>query len=596
MDLPATLERLAARQALSAAEMEEAVAAIMAGELTPAQIAGLLMALRTKGETIDEITGAARAMRRFAKPVASSHVLVDTCGTGGDGSGTFNISTTAALIAAGAGVFVAKHGNRAMSGKVGGADVLEALGVQLDLEPEAVARCLDRAGIAFLFAQSYHPAMRHAGPVRRELGVRTIFNLLGPLSNPAGAKRQVLGVFSERWIEPLASALQQLGSERALVVHGQDGLDEISLCAPTRIAELGDGAVRVYEIAPEDFGLERCAAEDLRGGDSEQNAEIVRRVLRGDATRAQSDVALLNAAAAIWMGGAATSLSDGLEWARRSVAEGKATAALENLIEASNAMILDEIVAARREDVREAKGRVDRGGLERRAMYAEPRRGFLAALRRHRRAVIAEVKKASPSRGVIRTDFEPSWIATRYAECGAAAISVLTEERHFQGKLEYLAAIRGAVSVPLLRKDFIFDEYQIVEARAWGADAVLLIVAALDDAELRSLSQAARSLELDVLVEVHTEAELERALAAGADLIGVNNRNLHTFETTLQTAIDLAPRIPASAHRVAESGIHDEADIERLEGAGYSTFLVGESLMREEDPGRALAVLLGNPP
>lgn len=258
-------------------------------------------------------------------------------------------------------------------------------------------------------------------------------------------------------------------------------------------------------------------------------------------------------------------------------------------------MILDDIVAARREDVREAKQQVDFAELERTPVFAEPRRGFLDSLRRHSRAVIAEVKKASPSRGVIRTDFDPTWIAGRYASCGAAAISVLTEERHFQGKLEYLAAIRQAVSVPLLRKDFIFDEYQIVEARAWGADAILLIVASLDDAELRALSDAARSLELDVLVEVHTQEELDRALSAEAMLIGVNSRNLNTFETSLQTAIDLGKRIPGKVHRVAESGIHEPADIQRLEAAGYSTFLVGESLMRQDDPGVALSVLLADP-
>lgn len=259
-------------------------------------------------------------------------------------------------------------------------------------------------------------------------------------------------------------------------------------------------------------------------------------------------------------------------------------------------MILDDIVQARREDVRRAKAAVDRPTLERQPLYAEPRRGFLAALRRRPRAVIAEVKKASPSRGVIREDFDPSWIAGRYAASGAAAISVLTEERYFQGSLDYLAAIRREVSLPLLRKDFIFEEYQIAEARAHGADAVLLIVASLDDAELRALSDYATSLELDVLVEVHTGDELDRALALDAALIGVNNRNLHTFETSLQTAVDLGDRMPAHVHRVAESGIHDVGDIVHLERAGYSTFLVGESLMRQPDPGVALTELLGEPP
>lgn len=256
-------------------------------------------------------------------------------------------------------------------------------------------------------------------------------------------------------------------------------------------------------------------------------------------------------------------------------------------------MILDDIMAARRGDVRDAKRRVPRAALEELPSWGEPRRGFRDALQRRRRAVIAEVKKASPSRGVIRADFDPRWIAERYAAGGAAALSVLTEEANFQGKLEYLAAIRTTVRLPLLRKDFIFDEYQIAEARAWGADAVLLIVAALEDSELVELSDCARSLALDVLVEVHTAAELERAVASGASLIGVNNRDLRTFKTSLQTAIDLAPRIPDAVHRVAESGIYDLADIERLEAAGYTSFLIGESLMREPDPAAALMRLRG---
>ncbi len=337
MDLRATLEILGSRQSLPAAEMEEIVAAIMRGELTAAQLGGFLMALRTKGETIEEITGAARAMRGFATRVESRHDLVDTCGTGGDGSGTFNISTAAALIAAGAGVVVAKHGNRAMSGKVGGADVLEALGVKLDLAPQAAARCLDEAGIAFLYAPAFHPAMRHAGVVRRELGVRTIFNLLGPLANPAGARRQVLGVYSDHWLEPLAMALGQLGSERALVVHGGDGLDEISVCAPTRVAELRDGAVRSYEIDPDELGVGGFAGDELRGGDVGENAEILRRILNGEASAAQASVALINAAAVVWISGEAPTLREGLERARCAVADGEALRALGKLIAVSNA-------------------------------------------------------------------------------------------------------------------------------------------------------------------------------------------------------------------------------------------------------------------
>jgi indole-3-glycerol phosphate synthase len=256
-------------------------------------------------------------------------------------------------------------------------------------------------------------------------------------------------------------------------------------------------------------------------------------------------------------------------------------------------MILDDIVAARRVDVANAKRTVPLAALEGCARYQEARRGFAAALRAHPPAVIAEVKKASPSRGVIRADFDPVAIAQRYASAGAAAISVLTEERFFQGSPAHLEAIRAAVDVPLLRKDFIFDPYQLAEARAWGADAALLIVAMLDDSALADLRAAGTGLGLDVLVEVHTAGEVDRAVAAGATLIGVNNRDLKTFVTTLETAIRLRPLIPADTVTVAESGIERAADIARLRAAGYDAFLVGESLMRAPDPGAALEALLG---
>jgi indole-3-glycerol phosphate synthase len=255
-------------------------------------------------------------------------------------------------------------------------------------------------------------------------------------------------------------------------------------------------------------------------------------------------------------------------------------------------MILDDIIAARRADLATARRAEPLSALRQRAAWALPRRGFAAALRARRPAVIAEVKKASPSKGVIRADFDPVAIARRYAACGAAAISVLTEERYFQGSPAYLEAIRAAVDVPLLRKDFIVDPYQVAEARAWGADAVLLIVAALEDAALRDLHAAARELELDVLVEAHTEEEVERAAAAGATLIGINNRDLRTFVTTLATAERLFARLPADALAVAESGIETAADVARLRRAGYEVFLVGESLMRQPDPGAALQALL----
>ena len=335
MRIHEAIAALLERRDLDSAEVEGVFDTIMRGEATPAQIGGLLIALRAKGESVDELVGAARAMRGHARTIAPCTTpLVDTCGTGGDGSGTFNISTAAALIAAGAGLGVAKHGNRAMSGKVGGADVLELLGVAIDLEPERVARCIDEVGIGFLFAQVFHPAMKHAAGPRRELGVRTVFNLLGPLCNPAGVRRQVVGLFSSEWLEPMASTLSRLGSEHALVVHGAGGLDEISISGPTRVVELRAGEFSRYEIAPEDFGIARCDGDALRVDDGAESAAAIRAILAGEAGP-RADVAVLNAAAVLYVGGKAATIADAVGVARESIASGASAEKLRQWIEAT---------------------------------------------------------------------------------------------------------------------------------------------------------------------------------------------------------------------------------------------------------------------
>ena len=304
---------------------------IMSGGATDAQIGAFLVALRVKGETVEEIAGAAEVMREKATRVDTRHAtVVDTCGTGGDGSGTFNISTAAAFVVAGAGLCVAKHGNRAASSLCGSADVLKELGVNVEASPETMGRCLDEAGIGFLFAPTLHGAMKYAIGPRRELGVRTVFNALGPLTNPAGATRHLIGVYSRSLTETLAEVLRTLESERAFVVHGLDGLDEITTTAPTQVSELKDGTVSTYEMAPEDLGISRASAGDLAGGSAETNAAILRRVLHGE-PGPRLDVVLLNAAAAIVAGGAADDLRAAVELARESVDSGRAMDKLEEL-------------------------------------------------------------------------------------------------------------------------------------------------------------------------------------------------------------------------------------------------------------------------
>jgi anthranilate phosphoribosyltransferase len=317
-------------------EMHEVFAAVMDGQATDVQKSALLVALRMKGETPDEITGAALAMRERVTPLdVERDGLIDTCGTGGDGRGTFNISTIAALVAAGAGASVAKHGNRAVSSSCGSADVLSALGVHIDLDAPRMSQVLRRAGIAFLFAPKLHPAMSAVAGVRRELGVRTIFNVLGPLTNPAFARRQVLGVYADRLTETVAQVLAALGAEHALVVHSRDGLDEISVSAATHVCEVKDGDVRSYDITPEELGVRRHSLDALAGGDARQNAEIARAVLRGE-NGARHDIVVANAGAACYVAGLAPTIREGAELARESLRSGRAAEKLEQLIAISN--------------------------------------------------------------------------------------------------------------------------------------------------------------------------------------------------------------------------------------------------------------------
>ncbi len=323
---------------LSPEEAERAVELIVEGGATPAQVGSFLTALRMKGETGGEILGAARAMRsRVVRVPHHQERILDTCGTGGDGRGTFNISTAAAFVAAGAGVPVAKHGNRAVSSRAGSADVLEALGVRIELDPEEMGRCLDQVGICFLFAPLLHPSMKAVAAPRREIGIRTIFNLLGPLTNPAGANFQLLGVYSPHLVETMAAVLRELGTERSLVVHGTGGLDEVSLAGPTLVGEASSSGVTVYTVYPEDMGLARAPVEAVLGGTAEENASLIRGVLSGEVRGPKRDVVLANAAAALVAAGAAANFREGVELAARSLDSGEALRKLEALVAASRA-------------------------------------------------------------------------------------------------------------------------------------------------------------------------------------------------------------------------------------------------------------------
>lgn len=337
MTMQAAIKAVTERRDLTAEEMAATMRLIMTGEATPAQVGGFLIGLRMKGETVDEIAAAAAVMRELASKVdIDKKHLVDTCGTGGDASGSFNVSTASAIVVAAAGGKVAKHGNRSVSSKSGSADVLEAAGVNLELTPQQVADCVNEVGVGFMFAPLHHSAMKHAIGPRREMAVRTIFNVLGPLTNPAGAPNQVLGVFSKELVEPLAYVLQRLGSEHVLVVHAEDGMDEISIASPTFVAELNKGKVSTYTVAPEDFGFKRAALEQIRAADATHSLQIIKRVFNNEGGPAR-DIVCLNAGAAIYAAGLTGSLAEGVSRAQAVIEEGLAKEKLDQLVAKTNA-------------------------------------------------------------------------------------------------------------------------------------------------------------------------------------------------------------------------------------------------------------------
>ncbi len=563
------LTRVLEGQRLSREAMSACMGAVLRGEAPPAQVAALLGALRVRGETVEELVGAVTAVRAAAVRVPAGAHVVDTCGTGGDSRGTFNISTAAAFVASACGVTVAKHGNRSVSSKCGSADVLEVMGVRLDLDAAALSALLEKQRLAFLFAPAHHPAFKNVAALRRELGVRTVFNLVGPLANPAGATRQVLGVFDERLTPLMADVLLELGAQHALVVHG-GGLDEISVSGPTVVEEVLVGTRRRYVVTPEALGLQQHPAESLRGGDAQANAAIIRAVLEGQ-PGGPRDAVLANTAAALLVGGLVATLREGVARAAEVIDSGAALAHVERFVrvQRGGGTMLDDIVSRLPASAPVEVTQRRSGGR------------FKAALsgRGGPTRIIAEVKRRSPSAGAIAEIPDAGAHAKSYVEAGAAAISVLTNGADFGGSLQDLAAVRRAVDVPVLRKEFVVDPRQLDEAVQAGADAVLLIVAVLGGG-LASMVSAARARGLDALVEVHDDAELDLALAAGADLIGINNRDLRTFVVDLGVSERLAARIPESVKVIAESGIRAQEDLERLRRAGLSNFLVGEFLVR----------------
>ena len=507
-------------------DAREVMGEIMGGEATQVQIGGFLVALRAKGETADEIAGCAEAMRAHVLEVHPTRDdVVDVVGTGGDGARTFNISTTAAIVAAAAGAAVAKHGNRAVSSLSGSADVLEALGFTLEQAPERIVESIDTLGFGFMFAPAHHPAMRHAAPVRRELGTRTIFNVLGPLTNPAGARAGVFGVYSPNVARTVADALALLDARRAFVVHGAGGIDELSPAGPNLVFEVADGTVRERVIDPADLGIEPCDGAELVGGSPEENARTAREIL-----------------------GRCLGCEARGRRAQRGRRDRRRRACCRPRRRARGGGGCD-----RQRSCRGSSGGA-RGVLARIPVMGR----FEEALRRPGLTAIAEVKRRSPSAGDLRPDADPGAIAAAYERAGAAAVSILVDER-FGGTWDDLRAARASATLPLLAKGFFSTDEDLRTAREAGADAALLLLRDLDDAAVRRLLAFAAELGLETLVEAHDAVELERAIALAAPVIGINARDLSTFRIDREAQLRLVASAPRDRAVVAESGIESRA-------------------------------------
>ena len=593
MNINEAIEKISSGTDLKKEEIKKVFLSIMNNECSDAEIISFLMTLKTKGESVEEITGAAEVLREMCQKLnLSSDKLVDTCGTGGDGQNTFNVSTASAIIASAAGVKIAKHGNKSISSKSGSADLLEYAGINIDLSEEQSQKCFEDHGITFMFAPKYHLAMKNVAKVRRSIKTRTIFNVLGPLSNPANAKFQVLGVYDKELVKPIAEVAKQLGVKKALVVHSEEGLDEISCEKDTFVAELDNGQIKEYRINPKDFGLNPCSLDSLKVKNVEESYKIFLEMLENKNIEAVN-IICLNAGAAIYVSGIKSSLKESILYAKEIIESGEGLKKF-NAIKKSmpekiqTPKILEEILENKEKEVSERKLKIPLEDLVEIDYMKSFRRKFKQALLQkidqNKAAVIAEIKRASPSLGEINMNIMPAKVASDFEEMGAACLSVLTDAKYFKGSGAILEMAKKGCNLPILRKDFIIDEYQIDESIVMGADCILLIAAALDKNLMEKLYIEAKQKNLDVIVEVHDHNELEAALEINCDIIGINNRNLHTFEVDLNTTIDLIKYINNDQLIIAESGIHSSEDVKTMNDCGINTFLVGESLMTAKDP------------
>jgi len=623
------------RRDLSPDMAHDVMIEMMSGAATSSQMASFMTAMRMKGETEDELVGFASAMREKSAHITSPPNAVDLCGTGGDGSGTFNISTVASFVVAASGIPVAKHGNRSVSSKSGSADLLDALGIPYSLQPSAVQSCLDNTGFAFMFAPIFHASMKNVLGPRREVGIRTFFNLLGPLTNPARVSNQLVGVYDPALVGKMAKVLARLGVDRAMVVHSS-GLDEISNIGKTVVAEVDGSRISRAELSPSDFGYDLAERDDLTGNTPVENARIALSVLRGKQSP-KSDVVLMNAAAALYVAGAAENLEFALVLAKNSINSGKAESKLRETFAHARACesayqtaveteqllerrLMPDVLRMRYVDltaslVKKIHALPDGSALltaiepsllstpnvlsvlsinRLRTVMTTPaptssgsRSGTSMedALSASSLSIICEYKPRSPSSTNLYVPPDPAETAAAYASAGAAAMSVLTEPDFFGGSYETFSQIRSATNLPLLLKDFVVSEAQVDYAARLGADSVLLIAAALTGDAMSSLIRRCVSMKLEPVVEVGSQVDIEKLRSCDARdlvrIVGANSRDLRSLDTDLSHLSALRSMIPQGKLVLAESGVRSTQDIKSLHG--FDAVLIGSALMEAED-------------
>lgn len=609
---------------------------MMSGTATPSQMAAFMTAMRVKGETEEELLGFVTEMRANVTRISAPKGSVDLCGTGGDGMCTLNVSTAASFVVASAGVPVAKHGNRSVSSRSGSADMLDALGIPFDLPPAATEECINSIGFGFMYAPLFHKSMRNVMPARKEIGIRTFYNILGPMSNPAGVDHQLMGVYDSKLLPKIAKVLAALGSKRAMVVSGA-GTDEITSSGETKVADVRAGVVKEYSLSPEDFGVQTSELTDIAGGSPADNARAAVRILR-DARAPGSEVVLMNAAAALHISGRAVDLEEGMEVAQHAIDTGAAFAKLNLFAETASKLeariqahcevealqdrrLMRDTMRARSAELTRRLieqidsmplGRVHLAGLDGQ-LFSSPSALTVLVLRRLRGvladgtvcgqvsrsvsaslsralsssgvSVIGEYKPRSPTSPPLSVPPDPELVSSVFAESGMAAVSVLQEPEHFGGSQDLFAFFRSRLDLPMLFKDFVVTSQQVELAQKLGADAVLLIAKALSRPSLDMLIEITTEKGMEPLVEIHDASDVGKVESLAnldmVDILGLNCRDLGNLQLSRTVFDELRDSLPAGKLVIAESGVRTGRDMTRLRG--FDGALVGSAIMQADD-------------